>query len=113
RGPDAGAEAAPLAGERPPLRPLRCLVVDDEEEVAGTLADLLEANGHKAVVVTKSTEALSQVTAQRFDIVFSDLAMPDLSGWQLARAVKEAAPSLPVVLLTAFGVELSPEQCRT
>jgi len=88
-------------------------VVDDEEEVASVLADLLEAQGHEPVVVTKSTEALSQVTAQRFDIVFSDLAMPDLSGWQLARAVKEVAPSLPVVLITGFGVELSPEQCRT
>ena len=113
RGLGAEAEVAAQEAELTPLRPLRCLVVDDEEEVASTLADLLEANGHKAVVVTKSTEALSQVTAQRFDIVFSDLAMPDLSGWQLARAVKEAAPSLPVVLLTGFGVELSPEQCRT
>jgi signal transduction histidine kinase/putative methionine-R-sulfoxide reductase with GAF domain len=104
--------AAPEA-ELLPSRSLRCLVVDDEEEVASTLADMLEAKGHEPVVFTKSTEALTQVTAQHFDIVFSDLAMPDLSGFQLARAVKEAAPNLPVVLITGFGVELSPEQCRT
>jgi signal transduction histidine kinase/putative methionine-R-sulfoxide reductase with GAF domain len=111
RAGEAAEVAAPEA-ELTPLRALRCLVVDDEEEVASVLADLLEAKGHGAVVVTKSTEALGQVTAQRFDIVFSDLAMPDLSGWQLARAVKEAVPGLPVVLITGFGVELSPEQCR-
>jgi CheY-like chemotaxis protein len=73
---------------------------------------MLLANGHEAVVVTKSTEALTQVAGKQFDIVFSDLAMPDLSGWQLARAVKTASPGMPVVLITGFGVELSPEQCH-
>jgi signal transduction histidine kinase len=95
-----------------PVRPLRCLVVDDDEEVASVLGDMLLANGHEAVVVTKSTEALTQVAGKQFDIVFSDLAMPDLSGWQLARAVKTASPGMPVVLITGFGVELSPEQCH-
>ena len=35
-----------------------------------------------------------------------------MSGWQVAQAVKAASPALPVVLITGFGVELSPEQCR-
>ena len=95
-----------------PVRPLRCLVVDDDEEVASVLGDMLLANGHEAVVVTKSTEALTQLADKQFDIVFSDLAMPDLSGWQLARALKTASPGMPVVLITGFGVELSPEQCH-
>jgi CheY-like chemotaxis protein len=103
----AAPEPAPTG-----VRSLRCLVVDDNEAVASALADLLSASGHEAVVVTRSTEALGHVGRQQFDIVFSDLAMPDMSGWQLARAVKAAAPSLPVVLITGFGVELSPEECR-
>jgi signal transduction histidine kinase len=113
RSADEQAEAAAPEAALTPLRRLRCLVVDDEEEVAGTLADMLEAKGHEPVVFTKSTEALRQLNAQHFDIVFTDLAMPDVSGWQLARAVKEAAPDLPVVLITGFGVELSPEECRS
>ena len=104
----AAAPEPPLTG----LRPLRCLVVDDDEEVAGALAELLSSRGHEAVVVTKSTNALTHIVRERFDIVFSDLAMPDMSGWQLARAVKAASPDLPVVLITGFGVELSPEECR-
>ncbi len=108
-GEAAGAVPEPaLTG----VRPLRCLVVDDDEEVAGALADLLSSRGHEVVVVTKSTDALSHVVRERFDIVFSDLAMPDMSGWQVAQAVKAASPALPVVLITGFGVELSPEQCR-
>src|SRR5207253_2577883 len=108
-GEAAGAPPEPaLTG----VRPLRCLVVDDDEVVAGALADLLSSRGHEVVVVTKSTDALSHVVRERFDIVFSDLAMPDMSGWQVAEAVKAASPGLPVVLITGFGVELSPEQCR-
>ena len=113
RSADEQAEAAAPEAEPTPLRRLRCLVVDDEEEVASTLADMLEAKGHEPVVFTKSTEALRQLADQHFDIVFTDLAMPDVSGWQLARAVKQASPDLPVVLITGFGVELSPEECRS
>jgi len=42
--------------------------------------------------------------------VFTDLAMPRVSGWQVAQSVKEIAPAVPVVLVTGFGVELSAEE---
>jgi CheY-like chemotaxis protein len=87
-------------------------VVDDDEAVASALADLLASDGHEATVVSHGAEALRLVGRQPPDIVFSDLAMPDMSGWELARAVKATAPALPVVLITGLGVELSPEQCR-
>ena len=109
----AAAEATASAPPPTPGRRLRCLVVDDDEEVASTLADLLTTHGHEVVVVSKSTEALGHVSRRQFDIVFTDLAMAEMSGWQLAKAVKTAVPSLPVVLITGFGVELSPEECRT
>jgi CheY-like chemotaxis protein len=103
----AAAEPAPRSA-----RTLRCLVVDDDEAVASALADLLASDGHEATVVSHGAEALRLVGRQPPDIVFSDLAMPDMSGWELARAVKATAPALPVVLITGLGVELSPEQCR-
>jgi FixJ family two-component response regulator len=45
--------------------------------------------------------------------VLTDLAMPRVSGWQVAQAVKEIAPSVPVILVTGFGVELSAEERKT
>ena len=42
----------------------------------------------------------------------TDLAMPRVSGWQVARAVKQVAPQVPVFLVTGFGVELSAEERR-
>jgi len=44
--------------------------------------------------------------------VLTDLAMPRVSGWQVARAVKHTAPTVPVFLVTGFGVELSPDERR-
>jgi CheY-like chemotaxis protein len=91
---------------------LRCLVVDDEEAVGSVLGDVLETSGHSAVVLTTGADAIERFRRERFDVVFTDLAMPGLSGWQVARAVKAAAPTTPVFLVTGFGVELSAEERR-
>jgi GAF domain-containing protein/CheY-like chemotaxis protein len=96
----------------PATEALRCLVVDDEEPVASVIGDVLETLGHRTVVLTDSTQAIERLRAEPFDIVFTDLAMPGASGWQVARAAKEVSPELPVFVVTGFGVELSPEERR-
>jgi len=101
------AAAPPVAGVA-----LRCLVVDDEVPVGAMLGDVLEAGGHHAVVLTDGGEAIARFGAEPFDVVFTDLAMPRVSGWQVARAVKEMAPTVPVFLVTGFGVELTSEERR-
>ena len=94
-------------------RTLRCLVVDDEEPVRAMLADAVEAAGHHATAVASGGEAVACFRAEPFDVVITDLAMPGVSGWQVARAVKHMAPHVPVLLTTGFGVELSAEERRT
>jgi len=93
-------------------RALRCLVVDDEESVGAVIGDVLEALGHNAVVLTDGAAAIERLRDERFDAVFTDLAMPGVSGWQVARAVKDKTPEVPVFVVTGFGVELSPEERR-
>ena len=97
----------------PPGVSLRCLVVDDEAEVGRVLGDVLQTSGHRVVVLADGASAIAQLRAEPFDLVFTDLAMPRVSGWQVAQAVKEIAPTVPVVLVTGFGVELSAEERRT
>jgi len=112
----APGDALDLDGPAPAPEPtplgvsLRCLVVDDEEEVGTVLGDVLTTGGHRAVVLTDGGEAIARFRAEPFDLVFTDLAMPRVSGWQVAQAVKEIAPAVPVVLVTGFGVELSAEE---
>jgi CheY-like chemotaxis protein len=105
------AAPAPRAATGP-VRPLRCLVVDDEEAVRSMLADTIESAGHRATIVGGGAEAIARFRAEPFDVVLTDLAMPRVSGWQVARAVKQIAPRVPVFLITGFGVELSPEERR-
>jgi len=101
---------------RPPRRPvgasLRILVVDDEEVVGAVLGDMLAASGHSVQVARSGREALERFDADRFDLVLTDLAMPEMTGWQVARAIKDRTPTVRVVLVSGFGVEVSSEDLR-
>jgi signal transduction histidine kinase/CheY-like chemotaxis protein len=91
---------------------LTCLVVDDEETVGTLLGDILESGGHRAVVCADGADAVARFRSEPCDVVFTDLAMPGLSGWQVARAVKAIDPDVPVFIVTGYGVELSREESR-
>jgi GAF domain-containing protein/CheY-like chemotaxis protein len=113
--PGTRALAVPPEPQGEPLvapTALACLVVDDEVSVGTLLGDVFESGGHRAVVCVDGADAIARFRAERFDVVFTDLAMPGVSGWQVARAVKAIAPDVPVFIVTGFGVELSPEECR-
>jgi CheY-like chemotaxis protein len=113
RGADVQPEPpAPIPVSSPPVRALRCLVVDDEPSVRAVIADMLESAGHTVVQLGDGGEAISRVAAEPFDLVVTDLAMPRVSGWQVARAVKQLSPRVPVFLVTGFGVELTTEERR-
>jgi len=101
------AQAPPKPAPAPAVKAFRCLVVDDEEAVGAVIGDVLDALGQKAVVVTKGSAAIELFRAEPFDVVFTDLAMPGVSGWDVVAAVKKIAPAVPVFVVTGFGVELS------
>jgi signal transduction histidine kinase/ActR/RegA family two-component response regulator len=112
RGSDVQPAPPPARVETPPPRSLRCLVVDDEPPVRAVIGDILESAGHRVVTVGDGGEAIARFGAEPFDLVVTDLAMPRVSGWQVARAVKHAAPQVPVFLVSGFGVELTAEERR-
>jgi GAF domain-containing protein/ActR/RegA family two-component response regulator len=111
------AQPEPVPGPRRPeaadaVPGLRCLVVDDEETVGTLLGDILESGGHRAVVCVDGADAVARFRSEPFDVVFTDLAMPGLSGWQVARAIKAIESDVPVFIVTGFGVELPREESR-
>ena len=87
----------------------RALVVDDEAYVGEALVELLESLGQEAVFARSGKEALEILERESFDIVFSDLGMPEMTGWDLTRRINTARPGLAIVLVTGWGDYLDDE----
>ncbi|HYH84917.1 MAG TPA: GAF domain-containing protein [Pyrinomonadaceae bacterium] len=82
---------------------LAVLVVDDEETVRGTLADMIEALGHRVEMAESGRAAMAKMDEGHFDLVFTDLSMPEMDGWEVAREVRRRWPSVRVAVVTGYG----------
>ena len=82
---------------------LRILVVDDEPSVGDIVKMLLNADGHEVDATSSGKEALTMFEPGRYDLVFTDYAMPGMRGDQLATAIKSCAPGQPVVMITGHA----------
>jgi PAS domain S-box-containing protein len=88
-----------------PLSGLRILVVDDDVGICQSLKDLLEEERCKIETAATGVVAMDWLGRQEFDVVLSDVVMPDMDGYQLYQTVKKKMPHLPVVLMTAFNYD--------
>ena len=95
-------------------RPGRILLVDDDDMVRTTVASLLRAVGVQVAEAEGGASALAQLRGQPVDLVVTDLGMPDMTGWEVAEAVKGLHPALPVILMTGWQDQTAatPEQRR-
>ena len=82
------------------VKPCNILAVDDEPGVRNILANLLKTKGHHVAVASSGYEALDQLNEKEIDIVFTDHGMPEMNGHQLAKAIRQTNPDLPIVLVT-------------
>jgi CheY-like chemotaxis protein len=80
--------------------PGRALIVDDQEELRRLYRRTLVKDGHDVVLASNGAEAIALARKQRFDVVISDLRMPDMGGVALLQALHEIDPDLPVVLMS-------------
>jgi two-component system, NtrC family, response regulator HydG len=81
-------------------RPVRVLIVDDDEAHAEALADGLEIDGYRCTVVHSGQAAVDLLAEQSFDAVLTDLVMPDLSGIDVLKAAGRLQPDCAVLLIT-------------
>ncbi len=100
--PPAPADAEADAALPKPTQQARILVVDDEEMVRSVATRLLQLRGHEVEGVASGREALDRLKAAPFDLVFTDYGMPEMNGAELARAIRDVRPGLPVVLVTGY-----------
>lgn len=108
-----GAEKA-LSGIRidPAIAGRHVLVADDEGKIRQIIRDVLRGKGCRVVVCKDGGEAIAELIssqaageAGRFDLVISDIKMPDHNGYEVFSAARKAYPGIPVILMTGFGYD--------
>ncbi len=97
---------------RSPRRKLNILVVEDEEPVRNLVTKLLRSEGHRVIAKPDGASALTAFAEEPFDVVFTDLGMPGLSGWEVAQHIRRQNSHVPIILVTGWGTEVKEEKVR-
>ena len=104
-----------IAAEKPlPTGTERILFVDDEETLVDIGRQMLESLGYEVVTRTSSIEALELFKAQpdNFDLIITDMTMPNMMGDKLARAVMGMRSDIPIILCTGYSARISEEEAK-
>ncbi|CAI1820377.1 Sensor kinase protein RcsC [Serratia fonticola] len=99
-------------GEQALPRALRVLVAEDNPVNRRLFAEQLRLLGCTVCLVEEGEQALVRLQQERFDILLTDLSMPGMDGYTLARRVREAWPAMPVVAVTANVTQQEHEECE-
>jgi PAS domain S-box-containing protein len=86
----------------PRLAGVRILVVDDDLGICRSLQEILSAEGCTVETAGDGAEALRRLEGAAFDVVLTDVVMPNMDGYGLYTAIRERYPKLPVLMMTAF-----------
>lgn len=105
---DALAEDAQVSRPWSPRRG-KILIIDDEPEVRAVLREFLHAQGHTVVEAAGGPAGLARWEAEGFDLVLTDIAMPGMSGWEVAATLKSRSRR-PVGFITGWASQIDPAQ---
>jgi DNA-binding NtrC family response regulator len=81
----------------------RLLIVEDDPEMRDLLRKVLEKEGYRVSVAADGREAATALSRIPFDHVVTDMLMPDDGGLELLQVIRDTQPTLPVIIITAFG----------
>src|SRR5262249_22857809 len=94
------------------ITPGHILFVESEAMIRDSTVRLLTRWGHKVIQAAGGVEALQMFMPDLFDVVISDLGMPDMNGWDLLAEIKQRDKRVPTVLITGWGRQMSDEDAR-
>ncbi|RQZ14791.1 response regulator [Burkholderia sp. Bp9031] len=110
--PDTDAAYAAQTPDRhDDAEPLRVLVAEDHPASRVLLRDQLDALGHDATIVENGVEAMRAYFVHPFDVVLTDLSMPQLDGFALANFLREQGATVPVIAMTAHATDEDRRRC--
>jgi PAS domain S-box-containing protein len=98
--------------DREAFTPRRILLVEDHEPTLSVLTRLLTRAGHEVIPAQSVAAARAAAENQRFDILVSDLGLPDGTGWELMTSLRTRYPNLPAVALSGYGMDEDQQRTR-
>jgi two-component system OmpR family response regulator len=87
------------------------LVIDDTKNIRMLLKECLECEGYEVTTAAGGSEALGCLSHSRFDLIFLDVRMPEISGTEVLRQMRGMGVNTPVVMITAFGTVKNAVEC--
>jgi len=85
------------------MKKQKALVIDDEQVVLDSVNKILKDENYEVDVTLSGREGLNWAIQKKYDIVLTDIRMPDIGGMRVLRDIKRAKPSLPVVMITGYA----------
>ncbi|MGO8742761.1 MAG: response regulator [Limisphaerales bacterium] len=107
----AGGDQAPV----PPKRSLHILCIDDDEQILEMMKDCLTHFNHRVRVASGGKYGIELfctaiLKSEPYDVVITDLSMPDVNGYEVARTIKNESPNTPIIMMT--GVDTTTKDAR-
>jgi len=91
----------------------RILLVDNDPQVLSILGEMLKDAGHHVLPVSSGPEALRIFVPSGFDLVITNVGMPEMSGWDVAERLRAGDPHVPVIFITGWGLQEEDQaRCR-
>lgn len=90
----------------------KILVVDDDERIREYLKMTLLQLGYEVTIADNGEQGITRLNDGDYDLVITDLGMPNVSGWEVAKAVKKQVSVIPVIMITGWGVQIDIEKAR-
>jgi len=90
----------------------KVLVVDDDPAVRKSFDRVLSGKGYAVITAESGEEALRKLSEEKYDIVYSDIRMPGMSGLEVAEKIKAGRTWTPVVIITGYGTDVAEERAK-
>lgn len=98
--------------EKEAKKSVTILVIEDDERVRTLLRDILLFGGFQVIEASDGKSGIGYFEKGGFDMVLTDLGMPGMNGWEVARWIKSRTPQIPVALITGWGTNLDEEKIK-
>jgi two-component system, cell cycle sensor histidine kinase and response regulator CckA len=93
----------PQQPQKIPLESINILVIDDDSKVRAALVEMLRVLGYHAEEAASGRQGIERIEQEQFELVLTDLSMPEMDGWAVAAEVRRRWPSTKIVLITGYG----------